>query len=76
MHNGQSQYEKALAAAREACEHDEIIAYGWALIELVEAGVRAGKPNEAAVALDRLSERTRACGTEWRLESKRAVVGC
>ena len=67
MHNGQSQYEKALAAAREACAHDEIIAYGWALVELVEAGVRAGKPNEAAVALDRLSERTRACGTEWAL---------
>jgi len=67
MHNGQGQYEKALAAAREACKDDEVIAYGWALVELVEAGVRAGKLNEAAVALDRLSERTRACGTEWAL---------
>ena len=43
------------------------MAYGWALVELVEAGVRAGQPDEAAAALDRLSERTRASGTEWAL---------
>jgi DNA-binding CsgD family transcriptional regulator len=67
MHNGQTQYEKALAAARQACEHDEIIAYGWALVELVEAGVRAGSLDEAATALEHLSERTRASGTDWAL---------
>ena len=43
------------------------MAYGWALVELIEAGVRAGRPDEAAAALDRLSERTRASGTEWAL---------
>ncbi|MGE5800634.1 MAG: AAA family ATPase [Gemmatimonadota bacterium] len=67
MHNGYRQYEKALAAARQACEHDEVIACSWALVELVEAGVRLGKLNEAAAAFGRLSERTRASGTEWAL---------
>ena len=43
------------------------MAYGWALVELIEAGVRCGDPDEAAAALERLSERTRASGTEWAL---------
>ena len=43
------------------------MAYGWALVELIEAGVRGGRPDEAAAALERLSERTRASGTEWAL---------
>jgi DNA-binding CsgD family transcriptional regulator len=67
FHNGHGQYEKALADARRACEHEDIITYGWALAEWVEAGVRAGSLDEAAGALDRLSERTRASGTEWAL---------
>jgi DNA-binding CsgD family transcriptional regulator len=67
LHNGHGQYDKALAAARRACEHEEVIAYGWGLVELVEAGVRLGQADEAAAALDRLSERTRASGTEWAL---------
>jgi len=66
-HNGRSQYSEALAAARQACEHEDVMAYGRALAELVEAGVRGGRPDEAAAALDRLSERTRASGTEWAL---------
>ena len=41
--------------------------YGSALVELIEAGVRGGGPDEAAAALDRLSERTRPSGTEWAL---------
>ena len=41
--------------------------YGRALVELVEAGIRHGQPSEASVALDRLSVRTRASGTEWAL---------
>ena len=41
--------------------------YGWALVELIEAGVRSGRPDEAAAALERLSERTQASGTEWAL---------
>jgi DNA-binding CsgD family transcriptional regulator len=58
---------EALAAARHACEHEDVVFYGWALAELIEAAVRAGQPHEAADALERLSERARASGTEWAL---------
>ena len=67
LHNGHGHYDEALAAARQACQHEDVMYYGWALVELVEAGVRGGQPGEAAAALDRLSERTRASGTEWAL---------
>jgi DNA-binding CsgD family transcriptional regulator len=67
LHNGHGHYSEALAAARQACEHEDVMAYGWALVELIEAGVRVGRPDEAAAALDRLSERTRASGTDWAL---------
>ncbi|MGZ4251130.1 MAG: AAA family ATPase, partial [Solirubrobacteraceae bacterium] len=67
LHNSHGHYAEALTAARQACEHEDAIFYGWALVELIEAGVRGGRPEEAAAALDRLSERTRASGTEWAL---------
>jgi DNA-binding CsgD family transcriptional regulator len=67
LHNGHGHYGEALAAARDACEHEDVMAYGWALVELIEAGVRVGRPDEAAAAFDRLSERTRASGTDWAL---------
>jgi hypothetical protein len=38
LHNGYGQYGEALAAARQACEHEDVMYYGWALVELVEAG--------------------------------------
>jgi DNA-binding CsgD family transcriptional regulator len=67
MHNGRGHYGEALTAAREACEYEDVNFYGFALVELIEAGVRCGQPAEAAAALDRLSERTQASGTEWAL---------
>jgi DNA-binding CsgD family transcriptional regulator len=66
-HNGHGRYGEALVAARHACEHEDVMAYGWALVELIEACVRGGRPDEAGAALDRLSERTRASGTQWAL---------
>jgi DNA-binding CsgD family transcriptional regulator len=36
-------------------------------VELVEAAARAGAPLEAAAACERLSDRARACGTDWAL---------
>jgi len=66
-HNAHSHYGEALAAARQACEREDVMAYGWALVELIEAAVRGGQPEEAAAALDCLSERTRASGTQWAL---------
>src|SRR5690348_13097964 len=67
LQNGHGHYDEALAAAREACEHEDVMYEGWALVELVEAAVRSGRPGEAAAALGRLSERTQASGTEWAL---------
>ena len=67
LHNGHGRYGEALTAAQQACEHEDVIAYGWSLVELIEAGVRVGRHAEAATALDRLSERTQASGTDWAL---------
>jgi DNA-binding CsgD family transcriptional regulator/tetratricopeptide (TPR) repeat protein len=66
-HNGHGRYGEALTDARQACEHEDVMAYGWALVELIEAAVHAGRADEAASALDRLSRRTQASGTEWAL---------
>jgi DNA-binding CsgD family transcriptional regulator len=65
MHNGNGDYGEALAAAERGCQHEDVIAYGWALVELIEAGHRVGRPDEAAAALDRLSQRTQASRTDW-----------
>jgi DNA-binding CsgD family transcriptional regulator len=67
LHNGHGRYGEALVAARRACEHEDVIAYGWGLVELIEAGVRVDRRDEAHAALERLSERTRASGTDWAL---------
>jgi DNA-binding CsgD family transcriptional regulator len=67
LHNGHGHYAEALAAAQRACEHEDVIYYGWALVELIQAGVRSGQSQEAAAALEVLSERTRASGTDWAL---------
>jgi DNA-binding CsgD family transcriptional regulator len=67
LHNGQARYAEAFDSARFACEYEDPNAYGRALAELVEAGVRCGKSEEASAAFERLSERTRASGTEWAL---------
>jgi DNA-binding CsgD family transcriptional regulator len=67
LYNGLGDYESALAAARRACEHDDLCFFGWSLIELVEAGARSGAGDEASTALRWLGERTRAAGSEWAL---------
>jgi DNA-binding CsgD family transcriptional regulator len=41
--------------------------FGFALAELVEAAARAGAPDVASGALERLAERTTASGTDWAL---------
>jgi len=46
---------------------DDVALFGWSLVELVEAGVRSGATDECSAALDRLSERTQASGTDWAL---------
>jgi DNA-binding CsgD family transcriptional regulator len=66
--NGLGQYEDALAAAREAARHQqELTVPRWGLAELVEAAAHSGAPELASDALERLSEATRASGTDWAL---------
>ena len=67
LHNGGGRYDEALAAARQACEHDDVGAFAWALVEQIEAGVRVGEADLAAAAFEQLRERTQASGTEWAL---------
>jgi DNA-binding CsgD family transcriptional regulator len=67
LYNSLGRYEEAFVAARRASEHEDLSVYGWVLTELVEAAVRSGRPDVAADALERLSERTRASGTDWAL---------
>jgi DNA-binding CsgD family transcriptional regulator len=67
LHNGLGRYDAALAAARRACEHDDLGFIGWSLAELVEAGARGDGRDAAAGALAELEARTAASGTDWAL---------
>jgi DNA-binding CsgD family transcriptional regulator len=67
LYNARGRYAEALAAAQRGCEHDDVGLFAWSLVELIEAGVRSGATDTAAAALDRLSARTRASGTDWAL---------
>jgi DNA-binding CsgD family transcriptional regulator len=67
LYNGRGRHTEALAAAQRGCKHDDVGLLAWALVELIEAGVRSGATEAASAALDRLSERTRASGTDWAL---------
>ncbi len=67
LYNGLGHYAQALAAAEQVCEYDDIGVLGWSLTELIEAAVRSGQPARASDALQRLSETTRASGTDWAL---------
>jgi DNA-binding CsgD family transcriptional regulator len=66
--NGLGRYEEALTAAQVAAKHqEEFSSPRWGLVELVEAAARSGAPEPASDALKRLSEATRASGTDWAL---------
>ena len=63
LYNGLGRYADALAAARQASEHNHPYVSAWTLPDLVEAAVHAGDTRIASDALDQLAERTRAGGT-------------
>jgi DNA-binding CsgD family transcriptional regulator/tetratricopeptide (TPR) repeat protein len=68
LYNSLGRYEEALAAAEQASEYpQELLFSTWGLVELIEAAARSREPQRAADALQRLSEATRACGTDWAL---------
>src|SRR6185437_14178421 len=61
-------YERALTTAHRASHGSPAQRFSiWGLIELIEAAARSGAPEQAADALQRLSETTRASGTDWAL---------
>jgi DNA-binding CsgD family transcriptional regulator len=67
--NGLCRYEEALAAAERACAHDDLSLYALALVEAVEAAAHSDSSvrQTGVAALERLSERTQASGTDWAL---------
>jgi DNA-binding NarL/FixJ family response regulator len=67
LYNGLGRYDEALAAAQRGCEQDDPRLFAWSLVEMIEAGVRSGAADGTSAALDRLSERTRASGSDWAL---------
>jgi DNA-binding CsgD family transcriptional regulator len=76
--NSLGRYDEALLAARSAAEHREVVAENWGLSELVEAAVRTDATSRARDALERLTEKARATGTDWALgveARSRALLG-
>ena len=66
--NGLGRYDEALAAAEQGSAYpDELGLATWSMAELIEAAARTGAPGRAGTALRRLSETTRASGTDWAL---------
>ena len=70
LYNARGRYEDALAASRKTIEDPQDQGWWvstWATVELIEAATRSGVPEQAAAALERLSDSTRASGTDWAL---------
>lgn len=67
LYNGLGRYPEALAAARRVTDHSELVEFNWAMPELIESAVRVGALDVAAETDRRLSERSRASGTDWAL---------
>ena len=65
--NALGRYDDAFASASRACDHDDVSLFAISLVEMVEAAVRSHHPEAAAAALERLTERMRASGTDWAL---------
>ena len=63
--NGCGEYEEAFAAASSAGEHQEVVAENWGLSELIEPATRTGRTALAHEALERLTTKARAAGTDW-----------
>jgi DNA-binding CsgD family transcriptional regulator len=70
LYLGLGRYDAALAAVGQAERYSEEGAAIWALIELIEAAVRSGQPHLAGTALERVTEATRASGTDWALATE------
>ena len=66
---------RGATAARRACEHVDVVAYGWALVELIEAGVRGGQAGRGRRGT-RAPERTHARERHRRGARDRGALPC
>ena len=77
--NGLVLHAEALPAALDACaDPQELVVHNSGLSELVESATRAGRPDLATEAFQRLSGKARATGTQWALGMEaraRALLG-
>jgi len=68
LYNALRRHEDAFAATQHTTEHpEELLLSTWVLPERLEAAARTGRRGAAADALRRLSETTRASGSDWAL---------
>jgi DNA-binding CsgD family transcriptional regulator len=67
LYNGLGRYDEALGPAQSASTRDELLMPALSLPELVEAATRTDRAELAERAIEQLSERTRAAGTDWAL---------
>jgi DNA-binding CsgD family transcriptional regulator len=67
LFNGLGRYQEAYVAAERAAAHDALAITAWSQVELIEAGVRSGASDATSAALERLSDRAHASGTDWAL---------
>jgi DNA-binding CsgD family transcriptional regulator len=66
LYNGLGRYEQALASAQQSMQGSPAQRWSiWGLVELTEAAARSGATGLAADTIQRLSETTRASGTDW-----------
>jgi len=65
LYNGLGRYAEALAASCRVLDRGELVAVNWAMPELIEAAVRTGARELAAETDRRLTEASRATGTDW-----------
>ena len=68
LSNGLGRHDRALAAAEQASAYPaDVSSANWGLVELIEAGARAGLPEDGTGAMRRLAESTSVSGTDWAL---------
>ncbi len=68
FYNSVGRYRDALSAAQRAsADPFELVFSLWGRVELIEASTRSGAPEQAADALERLSQATDASGGDWAL---------
>jgi DNA-binding CsgD family transcriptional regulator len=70
LYLGLGRYDAALTAVGQAERYHDEGAATWGLIELIEAAVRSGQPQLAGTAMERVTEMTRASGTDWALATE------